>query len=750
MKLVTAVEVERFYAICFLSNMKLNRDENDLASRLIGIYFNFFKLHIGKGEVDTKILSAVLTGVNKTYLCARVKTDAITEQTEALYTIIHLSKFNTSLQALMLLHQVMDVRGGNLKWFRDACSNLAPTLKKLTNSVKTNKNEMMSKLNNLRDLNNVVRTQIEIISKAVDKNSKNILQKRVRRISGDPVHGVVVQGPVDGLATGIALYSVAVQGTIDGRTTCRPRGWRFGTWNVGTLTGRSLEVVEELQRRMVDVAALQEIRWKGEGTRFVGAKGGRYKLWWKGDDRTGGVGVIVREELVEKVLEVRRRSNGVIVVVMVFGKVIVRVISGYAPQQSRKEEEKDRFYDDVSDEIGQAGDKESDRFYVALYKKMLDHELPTSNKLPLFLNILYKSMKKDHIEIRVMAFVKRLLQVCQFMSPSMICSSLYLLSQLASEKSSVFKFCKENEETDDDESCDNNESKETMVQHMDAGYEKVETNVLNKRSPTSFKSSWMHKTNSNCRVLSNVYDPLHRNPAFCRADMDCLWELNIFLYHYHPTVVIFAKSIVNGEKIDYSGDPLENYAFKKFLDRFICKNPKKVHEGPNENQPLKESIKLESENCDIAESEDCQVADQEEDCVDDDEDIDDDGKFDEEEVDFGKDFKDEFKDLIASDIDNETLMDEDESNDKVQAAGEYLREIESSDEESSNNEDNEDIDDQTLGRYTDKVLKQMKWEEGNEKVWSKKHRIHRKRSNNTNYLRKNIQKEFCKNKRFKR
>ncbi|ESO05325.1 hypothetical protein HELRODRAFT_171696 [Helobdella robusta] len=152
----------------------------------------------------------------------------------------------------------------------------------------------------------------------------SIRQKRVRRISGDPVHGVVVQGPVDGLATGTPLYSVAVQGTIDGRTTCRPRGWRFGTWNVGTLTGRSLEVVEELQRRMVDVAALQEIRWKGEGTRFVGAKGGRYKLWWKGDDGTGGVGVMIREEeLVEKVLE--------------------------------EGKEKDRFYDDVSDEIGQAG-----------------------------------------------------------------------------------------------------------------------------------------------------------------------------------------------------------------------------------------------------------------------------------------------------------------------------------------------------------------------------------------------------------
>ncbi|ESO00357.1 hypothetical protein HELRODRAFT_175767 [Helobdella robusta] len=150
---------------------------------------------------------------------------------------------------------------------------------------------------------------------------------------------------------------------MDGTITCRPRGWRFGTWNVGTLTGRSLEVVEELQRRKVDVAALQEIRWKVEGTKFVGAKGGRYKLWWKGVDGTGGVGVMVREELVEKVLEVRRKSNGVIVVVMVFGKVIVRVISGYAPQQSRKEEEKDRFYDDVSDEIGQA---RLDEFVVLL------------------------------------------------------------------------------------------------------------------------------------------------------------------------------------------------------------------------------------------------------------------------------------------------------------------------------------------------------------------------------------------------
>lgn len=168
----------------------------------------------------------------------------------------------------------------------------------------------------------------------------SIRQKGVLRISGDPVH------------------SVAVQGTMDGLATCNQTGWRFGTWNVGTLTGKSLEVADELWRRQVDVCAVQETRWKGEASKFVGAKGRRYKLWWKGDDGTGGVGVMVKEELADKVLEVRRRSVRVIGVVMVIGKVTVRVISGYAPQRNRAEEEKTQFYDDVCEEIGQAGPDE--------------------------------------------------------------------------------------------------------------------------------------------------------------------------------------------------------------------------------------------------------------------------------------------------------------------------------------------------------------------------------------------------------
>jgi exonuclease III len=155
---------------------------------------------------------------------------------------------------------------------------------------------------------------------------------------------------------------VAVQGAMNGPATCNQLGWRFGTWNVSLLSGRSGEVVDELWRRRVDVCVVQETRRKGEAAKFVGAKGRRFKLWWKGDDGTGGVGVMVKE-LMNKVVEVRRKSARVIVVVMVIAKVTVRVISGYAPQQGRMEEEKDQFYDDVSEEIGQAA---SDEFVMLL------------------------------------------------------------------------------------------------------------------------------------------------------------------------------------------------------------------------------------------------------------------------------------------------------------------------------------------------------------------------------------------------
>jgi len=55
--------------------------------------------------------------------------------------------------------------------------------------------------------------------------------------------------------------------------------------------------------------------------RFLGVKERRYKLWWAGNDSgTGGVGILVKEELCDKVMEVRRRNDRIMAMVMTFGE----------------------------------------------------------------------------------------------------------------------------------------------------------------------------------------------------------------------------------------------------------------------------------------------------------------------------------------------------------------------------------------------------------------------------------------------
>ena len=92
--------------------------------------------------------------------------------------------------------------------------------------------------------------------------------------------------------------------------------YHFGTWNIGTLKGKSGEVCEVLYRRKVKVCCIQEVRWKGEGSRALQG----YKLTWKGNSEgTAGVGVLVASELADKIIRVERISDRVIAVDLVIG-----------------------------------------------------------------------------------------------------------------------------------------------------------------------------------------------------------------------------------------------------------------------------------------------------------------------------------------------------------------------------------------------------------------------------------------------
>jgi hypothetical protein len=129
-----------------------------------------------------------------------------------------------------------------------------------------------------------------------------------------------------------------LKSTNEGDKPDGPRGCRFriGSLNVGTLRKRSGEVVEMIARRRLDFCCVQESRWKGEGARLLGGEGMRCKFFWKGSEKSeSGVGIFVAEPYIDKVVEVRRVSDRLIVLKVVVGKIILNLISAYAPQSGR-------------------------------------------------------------------------------------------------------------------------------------------------------------------------------------------------------------------------------------------------------------------------------------------------------------------------------------------------------------------------------------------------------------------------------
>ena len=108
-------------------------------------------------------------------------------------------------------------------------------------------------------------------------------------------------------------------------------GWAFrvGTWNVESLTGRSGELVEALGERRIDIACVQEIRWRGSSCRYFGATGKRYKLFWMGSEaKTEGVGIFVAEKWADSVVRVERHSERIMVLKMVLGDRLLHVFFG--------------------------------------------------------------------------------------------------------------------------------------------------------------------------------------------------------------------------------------------------------------------------------------------------------------------------------------------------------------------------------------------------------------------------------------
>ena len=120
---------------------------------------------------------------------------------------------------------------------------------------------------------------------------------------------------------------------------------RVGTLNIGTMTGRGRELADMMERRNVDILCLQETKWKGSKARNIG---GGCKIFYNGaDGRKNGIGILLREELAESVMEVKRVSDRLMAMKLEVNGSILNIVSAYAPQVNYNMEQKNDFWEDL-------------------------------------------------------------------------------------------------------------------------------------------------------------------------------------------------------------------------------------------------------------------------------------------------------------------------------------------------------------------------------------------------------------------
>ncbi|RVE53804.1 hypothetical protein evm_001466 [Chilo suppressalis] len=296
----------------------------------------------------------------------------------------------------------------------------------------------------------------------------------------------------------------------------------------------------------------------------------------------------------------------------------------------------------------------SDRYYTSLYRKLTNPDIFNTSHSALLFSLIYKSLKQDKNIPRVAAFIKRLLQLCCYMSPAQSCGMLFVISQVLKDgdkkeavrllwtKREIKEEVKEETQASEVSKLTDDDAEESVLNKTDGsvaevkedGEAKIENSKMDllkgdkkdlliddddeetyvdlkidesgnikpkKRKPSTATLGWYHarvktgeeapvenkpndkasdskiqlKRTLNIGKVVSDYDPWTRNPCFAGATHSAYVELVPLSNHYHPTVKLFAEKLINEQIIQYSGDPLKDFAGIRFLDRFVFKNPKR-------------------------------------------------------------------------------------------------------------------------------------------------------------------------------
>lgn len=203
-----------------------------------------------------------------------------------------------------------------------------------------------------------------------------------------------------------------------------------------------------------------------------------------------------------------------------------------------------------------------DRFYNALYRKMLDINLVDvgPKAAAQFLHIVHRAIHMDANVSRAQAFVKRLLQVAFYFPAQITCGCLIVVNKLIRMRPELGR-TRERPQINDDPMIIASE----IASGSDQQLESVDV-------PTDEQST----ARSTNHPSASKYNPFHRNAAYAGAEYALRTELLQLARHFHPTVQVFAQNLIAAKPINFYGDPLRDFCLTQFLERFSFRNPKKL------------------------------------------------------------------------------------------------------------------------------------------------------------------------------
>ena len=190
----------------------------------------------------------------------------------------------------------------------------------------------------------------------------------------------------------------------------------------------------------------------------------------------------------------------------------------------------------------------TDRFYRALYASLYDPRLAGSSKQALYLNLVFKAAKQDSDKKRVMAIVKRLVQVMLGMDVTFILGSIWIVGELMATIPGFRRMITHPEDLD------------AKLKAAQAAAPAAEDGTP--AGPVELESI--------------VYDGRKREPQFAHAENSCLWEVIPLVHHWHPSVALHAEQLLSGKReASSSTEDLEQHSLNHFLDRFVYREAKK-------------------------------------------------------------------------------------------------------------------------------------------------------------------------------